>query len=386
MIDHDLSRRLKEHYVTNGHLLKLHMDILYACDLDCQHCYLDDKSRPQVSTEAIIDVLRQGAELGALQVLFSGGEIFLRKDLFTILQAAKDLRYDIRLKTHGGRITEDDAKRLSQLAISKVDFSVYAIDDAVHDFFTRKEGSLARTLRGIDYLRQYNVPIHVNCPISTANWGYHEALHRYFKERDISVKLDAWIRGTNSLETSTYILNVDQPKKVQLELYKIHNDGAPMDMGEPLPPEESRLCYAGATVVYIGPDLKVYPCVSFPMECGDLTQSSLADIWRGSTPLNEVRDARRADLQGCGGCEARKACSYCMGVAYVESGGASWKKPAQLNCTQSFVRHEARDRFAQGEQPEVASPQPRQAKRLQFSIAVNGQQQMPNTVAVGDRL
>lgn len=382
MIDPDLSRRLKEHYVSKGHLLKLHMDILYACDLDCQHCYLDDKSRPQTSTEAIIDVLKQGAELGALQVLFSGGEIFLRKDLFTILQAAKDLRYDIRLKTHGGRITEEDAQKLSALSVSKVDFSVYAINDDVHDFFTRKEGSLARTLRGIELLRKYDVPIHVNCPVSTANWGYHEALHQYFHERDISVKLDAWIRGTNSLETSTYCLNVEHEDKVQLELYKMQQDGAPMTMGEPPPPSEARLCYAGATVVYIGPDLKVYPCVSFPMECGDLTKNTLAEIWRGSEPLIEVRDARRSDLEGCGGCKARGACSYCMGVAYVESGGETWKRPAELNCDQSFVRHESRERFQAGETARPSVRREPRSKKIQFSIAVNGEQQSKNnTVA-----
>jgi radical SAM protein with 4Fe4S-binding SPASM domain len=369
MIDSDLSKRMKAFYVDGGHLLKLHMDLLYACDLDCKHCYLDDKSRSQVSTEAIIDVLEQGAELGALQVLFSGGEIFLRKDLFTILEAAKKLRYDIRLKTHGGRITEDDARRLGALSINKVDFSVYALDDDVHDLFTRREGSLARTLRGIDLLQAHGVPIHVNCPISTENWGYHEQLHQHFRDRGISVHISAWIRGTNGLDTSTYALNVTRDEKIQLELYKMKQDGAPTERDDPPPPEESRLCYAGATLLYIGPNLKVYPCVSFPMECGDLTQSSLQSIWNGSKPLLEVRDATRSDLVGgCGDCQARKACSYCMGVAYVESGGTTWKKPAELTCGQMFVRHDAAEQYKDGIRAEPAVPRPNRKKLMTFNI------------------
>ena len=109
MIDSELSRRMKAFYVDGGHLLKLHMDLLYACDLDCKHCYLDDKSRPQVSTEAIIDVLKQGAELGAMQVLFSGGEIFLRPDFLELLKHACGHGFASTLKTHAGNITPEIA-------------------------------------------------------------------------------------------------------------------------------------------------------------------------------------------------------------------------------------------------------------------------------------
>ena len=64
---------LRDYYAAHGKLFRIHLDLIYACDLDCRHCYLDDKSRPQVPTDRIAAILEEAAALGALAVTFSGG-------------------------------------------------------------------------------------------------------------------------------------------------------------------------------------------------------------------------------------------------------------------------------------------------------------------------
>ena len=143
MIDSGVGLRMREFYAERNMLFKIHLDLLYACDLDCQHCYLDEKSSMKpASLEQITDVLSQASELGAMDLLLSGGEIFLRKDLMTILEAARRLKYRVRLKTHGGRIKPEQVEQLVALGVSAVDFSVYALDDDIHDAFTQRKGSL----------------------------------------------------------------------------------------------------------------------------------------------------------------------------------------------------------------------------------------------------
>ena len=44
--------RLKSFYTSTGRLMTVHLDILYACDLDCYHCYLDNKKRQKAAAEA----------------------------------------------------------------------------------------------------------------------------------------------------------------------------------------------------------------------------------------------------------------------------------------------------------------------------------------------
>ena len=355
MLDNATSKRLREFYIQRGMLLKVHMDLLYACDLDCRHCYLEDKKRPQVDGTLIVDVLRQAADLGAMDLLFSGGEIFLRKDLLDLISAARELKYRVRLKTHGGRLTAYDARRLRELGVSQVDFSVYSLDADVHDEFTKVPGSLERTLQGISLVAEEGIKVAVKTHVTGMNRHSYQALHTYFTSRGIETTVNAQIRGTNTGNTSTYPLNVTFEDKVQLELFKIALDGQLADRPEPLPPDEARLCMAGVTSLYVTPDLKVTPCSAFPMDVGDLRVQSLREIWETSPAFAELRVARRKDVLPCNTCEARKFCSYCAGAAYIESGG-DWKTPPEIICKSAFAAMDAAERYGAGERASPAAP------------------------------
>ena len=340
--------RLKDFYTSTGRLMTLHLDVIYACDLDCHHCYLDEKKRPQVSTEKLISVMEEAASMGALRLLISGGEIFLRKDLFTLLEAARRLRFHIRLKTHGGNLTADHAARLKEIGIALVDFSVYALDDDIHDAFTKKTGSLARTLRGIDHLVSAGVEVAVKCSVTTYNQQHYRALYDHFTARGIEVTFNSKIRGTNSNSLSTYPLNLGQEDKVRVEVFRLDRAGGPAPHGIAPVPEKSHFCSAGRTMAYVSPDLQVYPCVSYPLPVGDLKHQSLTEIWGGGNALDEVRSHTRRDTGICSTCAARNHCSYCPGAAYIETDGDPLTPP-EVVCATSFAKLEAAERYLQGE-------------------------------------
>ena len=128
-----LEERLRSAYAKGSRLLSLHMDLIYSCDLDCCHCYLDDKRTDALTTDEILETLDQARQMGALKLTLSGGELFLRKDLFTILEYARKSRFYIKLKTHGGLLTEEAADKLAEIGINRVDFSVYSLEEDVHD-------------------------------------------------------------------------------------------------------------------------------------------------------------------------------------------------------------------------------------------------------------
>ena len=52
---------------------------------------------------------------------------------------------------------------------------------------------------------------------------------------------------------------------------------------------EGHSCSAGHTLAYISPSGDVFPCVQFPMPCGNVREKTFRDIWFRSEQLTELR-------------------------------------------------------------------------------------------------
>src|SRR5215472_8390091 len=97
--------------------LNAHVDITYRCNERCQHCYLDHEDTGEMSTEEIRNVLGQLAAAGAFFLTISGGEPLLRRDCFEILAYARQLSFNVKLKTNALLIGQQQAAQLRELGI-----------------------------------------------------------------------------------------------------------------------------------------------------------------------------------------------------------------------------------------------------------------------------
>ena len=94
-------------------------------------------------------------------------------------------------------------------------------------------------------------------------------------------------------------------------------------------------CSAGHSYCYISPYGDVYPCVQFPLPCGNVRKQEFLDIWRQSRQLKEVRSIRARDLPTCSSCSHVGSCTRCPGLAYMEG---NMRGPSSLDCEKSFAR------------------------------------------------
>ena len=76
---------------------------------------------------------------------------------------------------------------------------------------------------------------------------------------------------------------------------------------------EGYSCSAGHTLAYISPSGDIYPCVQFPMPCGNLREKSFREIWYKSDALNELRSVHVRDLPTCSSCSHTAYCTRCPG-------------------------------------------------------------------------
>jgi radical SAM protein with 4Fe4S-binding SPASM domain len=319
--------------------LGAHLDITWRCNERCVHCYLDHEGKDEMSTAEIKDIVRQLADAGTFFLTISGGEPLLRRDCFEILEYARSLRFNVKLKTNAVMIGPKQADRIRELGLEKVQVSIYSHRPEVHDAITKMPGSLKRSIDAIRRLRAHGVRVSIANVLMKQNVGDGKAVKQLADELGAEFNIDPTITPKLDGDRSILDLGVDQTvlKEVFNTAEFIGNVGefcAPVSEVD-----EAALngysCSAGHTLAYISPTGEVFPCVQFPMPCGSLRKQSFRDIWWRSEALTELRSVHVRDLPTCSSCSHVGFCSRCPGLAYMEG---NFRGPSSQDCEKSFVR------------------------------------------------
>lgn len=319
--------------------LNVHLDVTYRCNERCDHCYLDHDDKGELTTTEIFGVLDQMAEAGVLFLTLSGGEPFLRRDLFNIIEHARRLMFSVKLKTNAVMIREEEARRLRALGIEQVQISVYSHRAEVHDAITRLPGSLKRTLAAIRLLKSHGLKVTVANVLMRDNLLDGTAVQKLARDLGANYTLDPTITPMMDGDTSVLRLRIATDDLAQV----FRNPDLVGDVdGFCAPPraaDEELMggvpCSAGHTLCYISPYGDVFPCVQFPLPCGNIRREKFLDVWKHSSAMNDVRSIRTRDLPACSTCGNVSACTRCPGLAYMEG---DMRGPSSADCEKSFVR------------------------------------------------
>ncbi len=319
--------------------LSVQLDVTYRCNERCVHCYLDHVDHGEMSTAEIVRVLDQLAEAGTFFLTFSGGEVFLRKDFLDLVAHARGLLFNVKVKTNGVLIRERQAQRLRELGVEQVQISVYSHRADVHDAITSGAVRLARTLRAIRFLTAQGLKVTIANVLMTTNAHDHAGVQALAGELGVEYTLDPTI--TPKMDGDRSILDLRIPGAELKEVFR--NASLVGDVAEfcapPPPPGEDVMqgfpCSAGHTACYVSPYGEVFPCVQFPLACGNLREQTFVDIWRNSAAFADVRSIRAKDLTVCSGCNHVGTCTRCPGLAYLEG---DMRGPSSADCEKSWQR------------------------------------------------
>ncbi len=144
-----LLREMSARALELGVPLSVQIDLTYRCNERCVHCYVDHIDHGELGFDEVTGLLDQLAGAGTFFLVLSGGEIFLRRDLFAILEHARHRRFSTTIKTNAVLIDEEPAGRVAQAGVASVHVSLYSHRAAVHDAVTRLPGSFERTMNGV---------------------------------------------------------------------------------------------------------------------------------------------------------------------------------------------------------------------------------------------
>jgi len=321
--------------------LGVQLDLTYRCNERCVHCYLDHDDHGEMSTAEIRGLLDQLAAAGVFFLILSGGEIFLRKDLFEIVEYARKLTFSVKLKTNAVMIRKARAKRIAALGVESVQISLYSHRAEVHDAITKLPGSFRRTIEAARLLKANGVRVNFANVLMKHNVDDYPQVQALAAELGIGYNVDPTITPMMDGDRSILDLNITPGELEQVvhESTLVGNaeefcapPSGPLAEADAL---DSLPCSAGHTACYISPYGDVYPCVQFPLPSGNVRETGFLDIWQHSPQLKEVRAITMAELQGCSSCAHGSSCSRCPGLAYMEG---NMRGPSTQDCEKSYAR------------------------------------------------
>jgi radical SAM protein with 4Fe4S-binding SPASM domain len=329
--------------------LQVSIEVTRRCPLECLHCYNNlpmgdvDARRRELSKEEHFRVLDELVEMGCFWLLYTGGEIFARKDFLEIYTYAKQKGFLITLFTNATILTEAIADHLAQWPPFAIEITLYGRTRETYEALTAIPGSYDRCLRGIKLLRERGLPLKLKTVATSVN--KHEVLAmRQFAEEELGVefKMDGQINPRIDCSQSPLAVRLAPEEVVALDM------NAPKGMSEyrrlaqrdlESPPNLAQsdtvyFCGGGMNGFAINAYGEMGICVISQQETFSIREVGVSAVWEES--LLRLRNRKRTRVTKCVQCRIQSLCGMCPANGELESGDR--ESPVEFLCQVAHLR------------------------------------------------
>ena len=343
----DFSGFLHERFQGRRVTVEVSIEVTHRCPLECQHCYnnlpmSDSNARKQELTfEEHVRLLDELVEAGCLWLLYTGGEIFARKDFLDIYTEAKKRGFLITLFTNGTMITPRVADHLAKFKPFSIEITLYGATRESYEALTRIPGSFDRCMRGIALLQERGLPLKLKTVPTSLNAHEVYEMKRYAEEElGVEFKFDPLVNPRTDCSQSPLAVRLTPEDAVGLEFrdpvrraeyLKIVEDE--LSKNEPAPTKRYT-CGGGHNGCAIDPTGKMTICVLSHRDGYDFRSGTFRHGWEGK--LKDIRQSEVARKTICTDCRIRSLCSMCAASGELESGDA--ETPVDYLCQVAHLR------------------------------------------------
>lgn len=341
------------------------------CNLRCQYCFYADEMAAlhDLPTGRWLALFDELGDLGVMDVTLTGGEVFTRPDLFTLIDRIINNRMRYSILTNGTLITEKEIEQFEvgkrRLRLNSIQVSIDGSRAEIHDKSRPK--SFERALRGLKLLKEHGFPVLVRVTINRHNlYDLENIAHLLLEEV-----------GLNSFSTNEAMPmgagcenqgQVSLTAAEQLEAINIMerlSERYPEQLRAQAGPQAKLAAYAemeharrtgekakhwamGCLSACGGPfgkidilhDGTIVPChILAGLALGKIGEDSLREIWLSHPTLKALRERRNIPMQEVPGCETCEWAPYCNGgcpgLAYELTGDFNRANPE--DCYRRFL-------------------------------------------------
>ena len=349
-------------------------ELTHRCPLSCPYCSNPVEMARQdqeLDTDTWSRVFREAAALGVLQLHLSGGEPASRRDLETLVTAAREAGLYTTLITSGIGLTEKRLAALDAAGLDHIQLSLQGTNPEMADEIGGYKGGFRRKMQVAEWIGAIGFPLTLNAVLHRRN------LHQLPRALEMAVEM-----GARRIEVATVqfhgwaLKNRDafmptreqarEATRIVAEARKslagtLVIDYVPADYHEDFP----KRCMGGwgTSGLNVAPDGQVLPCHAAQtikhLTFERVQDKPLSDIWYNSAAFNSYRGSDWM-AEPCKSCE-RKTIDFggCRCQAMAVLGDPSATDPV---CVKSphhkALQQQADTHAAQSDAPLVYRGQP----------------------------
>ncbi|MFH2146239.1 MAG: radical SAM/SPASM domain-containing protein [Candidatus Omnitrophota bacterium] len=252
------------------------------CNLRCRICDIWEKQRGQRSNlkiEKIREILASKYTKKVRYIAFTGGEPFLREDVFEIFSLVRSLRPDCKIVISSNGTLADKVvsffRKIESLRNITLELSILGIES--HDYLTDTKGAFETIQFSIEKLKQEFPLLRLRVKFTITPWNYLEMneVVKYCSRYNLPVfiKIIENVKShTNSIKyqdnfkKNSFNFSQEQRQSIVCALESIKNNylynrGIIKGIAYHLRGKQiKRRCYAAARSLFINPDGSVYRC------------------------------------------------------------------------------------------------------------------------------
>jgi radical SAM protein with 4Fe4S-binding SPASM domain len=329
--------------------LQVSIEVTRRCPLECLHCYNNlpmgdmDAKRRELTKEEHFRVLDELVEMGCFWILYTGGEIFARKDFLEIYTYAKKKGFLITLFTNGTIINEQIADYLKEWPPFAIEITLYGRTRETYEALTAVSGSYDRCLRGIRLLKERGLPLKLKTVATSINKHEVMAMRRFAEEElGVEFKMDGQINPRIDCSQSPLAVRLTPEELVAIDMNMPKGISEYRRLAErdlERPPNLAQI----DTVYYCGGGMNGFAinacgemgiCVISQQETFDIRASGVKTVWDKS--LLDLRTQKRTRVTKCVECRIQSLCSMCPANGEMENGDR--ESPVEFLCHVAHLR------------------------------------------------
>lgn len=356
-------------------------ELTYNCNECCIHCFnpgaarnASEESKRHNRKELTLSdyqrIIKELKDLGVVKIVLSGGDPFVKKDIWKIIDIIYSEGFALEVFTNGLGIV-NKVETLAKFYPSSIGLSIYSNIEEVHDGITQTKGSLRITKIVANKVAELGIPLYLKCPIMNDNYESYGTVKTLAKKYGALAQFD--INLSDSIDGDVSIGNFLQVKGAKLQ--KLLRDiDIPLYVGEEAPEMgkkqidfNDQFCGAGFSIISISPEGDINPCNSFALKLGSVKESSIKEILKTSETLLFLKNKKIRDYEECATHDRCSFCNRCPGQSLIEHG--NFLKPSSANCYLAKARLEVAENLRLGFEPidealEIHDNKPRQLRRI----------------------